>query len=211
MAVDLGAATVDAAASSHGEVPTISIELMLLRWSESSTGGASVTFALADGADLDRFRALTTAKGGKAGQRFMAALALLGDDEQPVEAPSPRAAATAPATQPAGGGGNQLGDPPGGALARLAGQWCREARFQRWAREVHGRTMAAQWGAQEAASFSPAEFARQTILLLCDVDSRRELDHDEAAEDSFHERVRRPFAAWLELAGGTAGGTAGAR
>ena len=55
-------------------VPTVSAEVMLLRWAESSSGGCSITFLLADAADLEPFKAMTVGKGNKGGQRFMAAL-----------------------------------------------------------------------------------------------------------------------------------------
>ncbi|NHZ94629.1 hypothetical protein [Massilia sp. CCM 8734] len=61
-------------------------ELQLLRWSDTSTGGATVTFQLADVADLDAFKDLTLAKKGMAGQRIAAIMAQVTDDvEQPPE------------------------------------------------------------------------------------------------------------------------------
>jgi hypothetical protein len=59
-------------------------ELMLSGWSDSHTGGSKVTFWLPDDADLDIFRMMTVKKGKTAGQRFMAVLVELGDDEKPV-------------------------------------------------------------------------------------------------------------------------------
>lgn len=176
-------------------VPTLTTELMLLRWAESSNGGASITFLLSDAAELAPFKAMTVAKGGKAGQRFMAALALLGDDEQPVPVPG---LAAVRGQQGPGADPHQARRPLGGPLARLAGQWCADAAFQRWIRQTHGQAMAAAWGETEAADMAPAEFARQAILLLCGIDSRAELDHDEAAEDEFHTHVRLPYADHLE-------------
>lgn len=58
-------------------VPTFTGEVQLRRWSESSTQGVQVTFALADSSDLDPLKA-------KSGKRFMAVLVEIGDDEQPV-------------------------------------------------------------------------------------------------------------------------------
>lgn len=184
--------------ASGAGVPTLSLELMLAGWRESNTGGATLTFWLPDSADLDTFRALTVRKGGKAGQRFMAALALLGDDDQPVpcgDGPSPAAApAAAPASAPPPPCDHAASEIKGGPLARLAGMWCTEPAFQRWIRQAHGEAMVREWGRPEVDAMAPAEFARQAILMLCDVDSRAALDHDEAAEDTFHTLVRRPFA-----------------
>jgi hypothetical protein len=62
--------------------PTFSGEVQLRRWSESSTQGVQVTFALADSADLEPLKA-------KSGKRFMAVLVEIGDDELPVEPVKP--------------------------------------------------------------------------------------------------------------------------
>lgn len=62
--------------------PTFQGEVQFRRWSDSSTQGVQVTFALADSAELEPLKA-------KAGKRFMAVLVEIGDDEQPVE-PQPR-------------------------------------------------------------------------------------------------------------------------
>ena len=186
-------------------IPTISAELMLLRWAESSNGGASITFLLSDAADLEPFKAMTVGKGNKGGQRFMAVLAQLGDDERPVPVVVGQPA-DQPADQPAVGGaathgefGGHAAAAPlkGGPLSKLAGRWCADPRFQQWIRRVHGAVVVAEWGETEAAAMAPAEFARQAILLVCSIDSRAELDHDEAAEDEFHDQIRAPFAAHL--------------
>lgn len=88
--------------------PTFAGEVQLRRWSESSTQGVQVTFALAESADLDKFKGLD-------GKRFMAVLVQIGDDEQPVM-------------------GNPIsGKPrePLGDLCWRAVQWCKEPEF--WA------------------------------------------------------------------------------
>lgn len=64
--------------------PAFQGELMLANWKETSTGGATVTFWLADAHDLDVFRSMTVRKGNMAGQRFMAVLVEVGADEKPV-------------------------------------------------------------------------------------------------------------------------------
>ena len=63
--------------------PTFQGEVQMRRWSNSSTQGIQVTFALADEADLEPLKA-------KAGKRFAAVLIEIGDDEQPVEPAKPR-------------------------------------------------------------------------------------------------------------------------
>lgn len=97
-------------------VPTFHGELQLAGWSESHNGGCKVTFWLQSSEDLDAFRALTVRKGNTAGQRFMAALVEVGDDEQPI--------------QPNAAMGNNTAK--GGALARLAAQLGADPEFRRF-------------------------------------------------------------------------------
>ena len=55
-------------------------EMQLLRWSETSAGGATVTFQLANPADLEGFKDITAAKKGMAGQ-ILAAMIVTVDAE----------------------------------------------------------------------------------------------------------------------------------
>lgn len=57
--------------------PTFQGEVQLRRWSNSSTQGVQITFALSDTEDLKPMV-------GKEGKRFMAVLVEIGDDEKPV-------------------------------------------------------------------------------------------------------------------------------
>lgn len=92
-------------------VPTFHGELQLAGWSESHNSGCKVTFWLQSSEDLEAFRALTVRKGNTAGQRFMAALVEVGDDEQPVQQSEPE-------------------KPKGGELARMAGVLCQDVEFR---------------------------------------------------------------------------------
>ncbi len=58
--------------------PTFQGEVLLRRWSNSSTQGVQVTFALSDESDLEPLTA-------KTGKRFMAVLVEIADDETPAE------------------------------------------------------------------------------------------------------------------------------
>lgn len=86
--------------------PTFSGEVQMRRWSDSSTQGVQVTFALHDREALETLV-------GKEGKRFMAVLVEVGDDEQPVR-PIVRKS-------------------PVGPLCREAVELCRNPEFQRWA------------------------------------------------------------------------------
>jgi hypothetical protein len=60
-----------------------SIEFMLLGWNKNHAKGSTVVFLVHDD-DLAYFEAMTVRKGKIAGQRLMAALVEIGDDELPV-------------------------------------------------------------------------------------------------------------------------------
>lgn len=92
-------------------------ELQLLRWSDTSTGGATVTFQLADVADLVGFKDLTLAKKGMAGQRIAAIMVQVDDD---VEQTAPVAAKVKP-----------------GDLCIVACNFCKDPEFIRWAGAIH--------------------------------------------------------------------------
>jgi hypothetical protein len=69
--------------------------------------------------------------------------------------------------------------PKGGPLARLAGIWCADSRFQRWSKT------------------SDAKSAALFIYEICMVSSRAALDHDSEAARRFHSHIRRPFMVYL--------------
>jgi len=61
-------------------------EVMLLGWADTSTRGKTVTFQLPEDGDMEHpFRHFTLKAAKRAGQRFMAVLVQVDDDERPVE------------------------------------------------------------------------------------------------------------------------------
>jgi len=166
-------------------IPTINLEVMLAGWTESHSGGAKLTFWLPDGADLEPFRAMTAKKGGTAGQRFMAVLALLGDDEKPVD----------PAAWP------ERKKPPLGPKAKLAVQLCKNPEFGRWLRPIYDRHLGGSgtaWGDVTPAddfNGSLEQWTRHAILVLCQCqESRRELDTSVQCGALFESLIRAPWA-----------------
>jgi hypothetical protein len=85
--------------------PTFQSEVQFRRWSDSSTQGVQVTFALPDSDALGPLKGLE-------GKRFMAVLVQIGDDEQPVP-PQPKKDRRGP-------------------LCREACDYCAMADFQEW-------------------------------------------------------------------------------
>jgi hypothetical protein len=86
--------------------PTFQGEVQFRRWSDSSTQGVQVTFALPDSGELEPLK-------GKEGKRFMAVLVEIGDEEQPVQ-PQPRKDQRGP-------------------LCREACDYCENPLFWKWA------------------------------------------------------------------------------
>jgi len=153
--------------------PTFQGEMQLAGWAESHTSGAKLTFWLPASADLEVFRGMTARKGHRAGQRFMAVLVEIGDDELPVPQ-----TVVQPTAAP-GPGPKQKG----GELARLAGRWCGDEMFRHW------------------LGVDTAEDAAENVRMACGVTSRAELDHNADAAKAFHRIYREPFIAYCRDAG----------
>jgi len=74
----------------------------------------------------------------------------------------------------------------GGALARLAGQFCDDQHFLTWMRLTYDPLPRNK------------DDAAQIIRQVCGIASRAELDHDKNAEAIFHRQFRIPYNAWLQ-------------
>jgi hypothetical protein len=147
--------------------PTFQGEVQFRRWSDSSTQGVQVTFALPDSADLEPLKA-------KAGKRFMAVLVEIGDDEQPVM-------------------GNPISTRKDqrGPLCKEACDYCAMHEFQSWmCDEIERGRFVPPEGVDDE------EAAKRYILTRCDVTSRRHLDEIPSAGDRFVTYIRIPFMRW---------------
>jgi hypothetical protein len=135
-------------------------EMQFVRYLDSSKGGQTVTFVVPGRDELEAFIGLE-------GKRFQAVFVEIKEDEQPATVqPEP---------------------PKGGALARLAGTWCRDPMFIRWLRAVrHGEVQT-------------EKDAAQIIYNICGIKSRAELDHDPLAASKFQDFIRHPFMDWLVM------------
>lgn len=155
--------------------PAYQGELMLAGWTDSHTTGAKVTFWLPDQDALEAFRHLTVRKGRTAGQRFMAVLIQIGDDEQPIEPGSD----TKPAKR-------------NNALALSAVQVCKADAFHQYVASCAGYLPATQ-AEREALA---AEFMRD----YCRIESRRELDESPTAAQMFA-RLMGEYRDWCRATG----------
>ena len=81
--------------------------------------------------------------------------------------------------------------PKGGPLAKLAGQWCGEEKFQDWMLSNFPSSM-------EEQGLDIAVMVRNALCEICCIKSRAELDHDPRANTLFNRFIRIPYMAHLE-------------
>lgn len=152
-------------------------ELQLARWSDTSTGGAQVTFWLPDGEALEAFKALTARKGGKAGQILAAIIACVDETEHMEPQPEPCAQ-------------NAQQEMKGGELAKLAAMFVQSDEFMAWVRNTF-----------RAAAIHNVTDLDRWLKAFCGVQSKRELDHNPEAARYFHDGIRKPFVEWQQRNG----------
>ena len=69
----------------------------------------------------------------------------------------------------------------GGPIARLLIlDWCKDPLFWEYTNSKNE---------QQAAHF---------VKIICNVESRNQIDGNRAAEEQFHELIRKPYQAWLQ-------------
>lgn len=147
-------------------IPTFQGEVQFRRWSDSSTQGVQVTFALPDSTELEPLKGLE-------GKRFMAVLVRIGDDEQPLDPGSdpiqkPRRKDTR------------------GPLCREACDYCELPEFWAWITA----------DCPDYGPIPDEATARQWVLDTCQIKTRKALDTDSHAAQDFKKYVRIPFMRW---------------
>lgn len=158
-------------------------EVQLLGWSDTHNGGAKLVLQLSDPADLEPFKHLTAKHGKIAGQILGAVIVKMGGAEQPQRSRDEPEADEA--------------KPKGGALAKLAGMWCRNITFQEWLRNTYPTEWG--WSANAIAEPDQAELAHSVVLQLCRIPSFVYLDSPagEFEQSEFHRLIRLPFSDYL--------------
>lgn len=143
--------------------PTFQGEVQFRRYSDTSTQGQQVVFAVQDREALESFI-------GMEGKRFMAVLVQIGDDEQAVP-PTPERL-------------------KGGEWAKLAGMWCDDPEFWRWANSstING----VFWHINNSSD------AAGMVRELCSIDTRAKLDHSKSAWERFNVLIRGPYMKWMQ-------------
>lgn len=101
-----------------------------------------------------------------------------------------------PSTEP-GQAGAEVGSEPlkGGAIAKWLAIRCGEPAFQTWLYKTHS----ASWEMAQRRLLQPdvttSDYAAEAVRIVCGVRSRRDIDHDTAAKETFERLIRKP---WLE-------------
>lgn len=158
-------------------IPTVFTgEMQLMNWGESSSNGAWVKFWIAP-EDLEAFRHLKCRSGKIAGHRMMAALAEIGDDEQPV-------------AQPRDADPGSEAQSKGGALAKLAGMFCQQPEFWEFLNTQESEVTYPTVGGPDTAAIA--------VRTICGIESRADLDNLQPAADKFHAQIRLPFMRWKQ-------------
>jgi hypothetical protein len=181
------------------KIPTKDLELWLLGWSESHSGGCKVTFQVSE-EDLAYFKNATIRKGKTAGQRYAAVLVQLNDDETPdpqsveptkpaPELPPPPAEAPVPAPHKAFPGG----------FTGLAVRWCQDEEFRDWLLDNFSDKyeQAVKTCNPKLASF-PIDVAATVVRGVCGVHTRTDLNTNQTAGLMFDSFIRGPYMAHLE-------------
>ncbi len=148
-------------------------EVQFRRYSDTSTQGAQITFAVHGREELESFI-------GKEGKRFMAVLVEIGDDEQAVARPGP---GIPPAKE----------REPLGTLCYRSVRQCEQAEFWAWANSTtHGGIF---WHCKTAKD--AGDFVRE----ICEVKSRKEFDTDKQARERYLSLIHGPYMKWLTARG----------
>jgi hypothetical protein len=177
--------------------PTFSGEVQIVSWRDSHTNGPIVSFRLQGSDDLEPFRGATMAKAGMAGDRFAMVLVRIQDDEtlgepelplqlEPEFVESVGKPSAALETRVSTKRGN--GHFPDG-LCGLAVAWGTLPHFWSWLSNEFGEPIENE------------DSAREAILSLCGISSRKELNQSGTAADLFDSIVRIPYAEHRKMEG----------
>jgi hypothetical protein len=151
-------------------------EAQFVRFGDGSRTGPTLTFRLADSAQLEPFR-------GEEGQRYeLYVVKVLDTPEDEKPAPVVTAGAPPEPERPA--------LPRGGRLAKEAGIMCGDRAFQRQVEQDFPE----EWGdALHACEGDMAKAAALVVREVCGIDSRAELDHDAEAAERFAHCFRKKW------------------
>lgn len=89
--------------------------------------------------------------------------------------------------------------PKGGALSQLAGMWCNENEFYYFIRPVYDVFMGGNGNGYGDVTPNDdfdgvlSKYCAHCIKVICEINSRAQLDHDPVAAEKFHKLIRGPY------------------
>ena len=144
-------------------------EVMLKGWSDSTTGWKVTLWVNTD--DEGRHPFMKFIKGSQ----FALVTVELDDDNGPINQVKRERLTRAEARKKY-------------PLAMLAGQLCKNEQFHRWL--IEERSVVKVMSGQD-------HLAKKFVVDTCGIESRRELDSNPDAADTFHNSIRKPYLVWL--------------
>jgi len=199
------------------------LELQLLRWAQSSNGGMTVTFALADEDALNYFKQHTLRKGKLAGQLYAAGFVLVDGQEEleeppestsTIESASMKLEVPTPTASELHGAEERYSEP--GADSKSQGKRLEKQRKEagrRWYSQPpltqKANALCKQdrfWdfviykrGLQNLVYEIPTiEKARKYIINFCNIDSRKDLNPENPEACKKFKQLEREFEKWCE-------------
>ena len=163
-------------------------EVMLANWSDGSMKGQSLKLWLDDDANVHPFAGYDRASRDTTGSMFVAAFWELDDDDSVID-------------QQRRGRVEKHRKPQ--TLSQAAFMIGRNERFHQYLAEKVNNTIL--WDEEKAATFikltsHPGNWnealTKRKEGKKCMLESRSELDHNEASAKLFHDKIRKPFAVW---------------
>lgn len=88
--------------------------------------------------------------------------------------------------------------PKGGALSKWAAMRCAESDFQKFIRPIYDKFMGGVFSEYDFGGDAES-WARHCILVICDIESRAELDTNEYAKVRFNTIIREPYIEWIKM------------
>ena len=153
------------------------VDLKFLRWTVSSANGAVVTFEMEDYDEWRKMRDVPAIDDGSAKWELRKTELMLVELDQEGVPINVKQRAKLEQME------LKRKWPKGGAQSKRAARLCQDHEFVRWACEKMG---------VNGNGITPADIA-EWMRQEADIDSRAQLDHDDAALQRFEERVMKPF------------------
>lgn len=91
--------------------------------------------------------------------------------------------------------------PKGGALSKWAAMRCGEIDFQKFIRPIYDKYIHENGDVYPDNDFDGnyESYAKHCILVICDIESRAELDTNDYAKVRFNTIIREPYIEWIRM------------